>query len=42
VDNGSVEAETLSYFEEIRARGVRVLPMPGPFNFSALNNRAVA
>ncbi|MBS0368547.1 MAG: glycosyltransferase family 2 protein [Proteobacteria bacterium] len=42
VDNGSVEAETLSYFEEIRARGVRVLPMPGPFNFSALNNQAVA
>lgn len=42
VDNGSVEPETLSYFEEIRARGVRVLPMPGPFNFSSLNNRAVA
>lgn len=42
VDNGSVEAETLSYFEEIQARGVRVLSMPGPFNFSLLNNRAVA
>lgn len=42
VDNGSVEPETLCYFDEIRARGVRVLPMPGPFNFSSLNNRAVA
>jgi GT2 family glycosyltransferase len=42
VDNGSVESETLAYFDEISQRhGVRVLRDDAPFNFSALNNRAV-
>jgi GT2 family glycosyltransferase len=41
VDNGSEEAETLALFEELkRDRRVRILPAPGPFNFSTLNNLA--
>ncbi len=43
VDNGSVEQETLDYFERISAMpDVRVLPYPGEFNYSAINNFAVA
>ena len=43
VDNGSVEPETLAHFEALQADPrVRILPAPGPFNFSALMNRAVA
>lgn len=42
IDNGSAEAATHAYFDEIAAQGVRVLPMPGPFNYADLNNRAVA
>jgi len=43
VDNGSEAAETLALFERLKAdRRVRVLQAPGPFNFSALNNRAAA
>jgi glycosyltransferase involved in cell wall biosynthesis len=43
VDNGSVEPETLAHFEALKADPrVRILPAPGPFNFSALMNRAVA
>ena len=43
VDNGSVEPETLAHFEVLKADPrVRILPAPGPFNFSALMNRAVA
>lgn len=42
VDNGSVKPETLAYFDEIaRTKGVRVIHDDSPFNFSALNNRAV-
>jgi GT2 family glycosyltransferase len=42
MDNGSVEAETLAYFDEIaRDRGVRVIPYPHAFNYSAINNEAV-
>ncbi len=42
VDNGSVEPPTLAYFEALKADPrVRILPAPGPFNFSALMNRAV-
>jgi GT2 family glycosyltransferase len=41
VDNGSREPETHALFEKLRAEhSVRVLPRPGPFNFSALNNAA--
>ncbi len=43
VDNGSVEQETLDYFERISATpDVRVLSYPGEFNYSAINNFAVA
>ena len=42
VDNGSVEPATLAHFEALKADPrVRILPEPGPFNFSALMNRAV-
>lgn len=43
VDNGSVKPETLEYFSRIGAEpNVRVLRDDSPFNFSAINNRAVA
>ncbi|MFB2551219.1 glycosyltransferase [Ensifer soli] len=41
VDNGSVDADTRAYLADLPER-VAVLPVPGPFNFSRLNNRAVA
>ncbi|MEN3381591.1 MAG: hypothetical protein V7608_1635, partial [Hyphomicrobiales bacterium] len=42
VDNGSVEAATRQLFAELSAdRSIRILPRPGPFNFSGLNNAAV-
>lgn len=43
VDNQSVERETLDYFEEITRRpDVRVLRYDRPFNYSAINNYAIA
>ncbi len=43
VDNGSVDERTLEYLEELgREPGTRVLPYDRPFNFSAINNFAVA
>jgi len=42
IDNGSTELATQAYFDEIARQGVRVLPMPGPFNYADLNNRAIA
>ena len=42
IDNGSTDNATLAYFKEIEQHGVRVLPMPGPFNYADLNNRAIA
>ncbi len=43
VDNGSVEPETLEYFARISGlANVRVLSYPGEFNYSAINNFAVA
>ncbi|WP_137172900.1 glycosyltransferase [Massilia sp. HP4] len=42
IDNGSVDEATHAYFAEIARQGVRVLPMPGPFNYADLNNRAIA
>ena len=42
VDNGSVEPETLAYFDELReSDNVRVLRYDKPFNYSAINNFAV-
>lgn len=41
VDNGSVEEKTARLFDELtKDKAVRVLPQPGPFNFSRLNNVA--
>ena len=43
VDNGSAEPETLAYLDALRATpGVRVVPAPGRFNFSRINNAGVA
>jgi GT2 family glycosyltransferase len=42
IDNGSVQTDTKAYFRQISRQGVKVLSMPGPFNFADLNNRAVA
>ncbi len=43
VDNGSVEAQTLAYFNELAQRpNVTVIRDDSPFNFSALNNRAAS
>ncbi|HVW99097.1 MAG TPA: glycosyltransferase [Candidatus Babeliaceae bacterium] len=43
IDNNSVEATTLNYFDWIQSRHqhVRVLPYHHPFNFSAINNYGV-
>jgi O-antigen biosynthesis protein len=44
VDNGSDDPATLAWLDEWAARDPArhtVLPAPGPFNYSALNNRAV-
>ena len=41
VDNESDEEETLAYLRELEREGFAVLRIPGPFNYSALNNRAV-
>jgi glycosyltransferase involved in cell wall biosynthesis len=44
VDNHSDDPETLAYLASVPERTsgkVRVLPFPGPFNYSAINNLAV-
>lgn len=41
VNNNSVEKETLDYFDNIQKQNIRVLPYPGSFNYSAINNFAV-
>ncbi|MBL6081547.1 glycosyltransferase family 2 protein [Belnapia sp. T18] len=41
VDNGSTALETFALFDRLRRDPrVRILAAPGPFNYSALNNRA--
>ena len=41
VDNGSVEKKTLAYLSaKVADPRVEVLPYPGPYNFSAINNFA--
>ncbi len=43
VDNDSDQPETLALLRDLAKRpGIRVIPHPGPFNFSAINNHAVA
>lgn len=41
VDNDSVEAKTKTYFRRIEKQGVKILSIPGVFNFATLNNQAV-
>lgn len=41
VDNQSSDPQALEYLESLPSRGVKVLPHPYPFNYSAINNRAV-
>lgn len=40
VDNGSDEPATLRLLDDLRDEGARVCKVPGPFNFSTLNNAA--
>lgn len=40
VDNDSSDPNTLAYLEELKRRGVIILPHPYPFNYPAVNNRA--
>ncbi|MFS2065974.1 glycosyltransferase family 2 protein [Duganella sp. CT11-72] len=42
VDNGSVQPASRRYLRALARRGVTVLARPGPFNYAALNNDAVA
>jgi GT2 family glycosyltransferase len=42
IDNGSVDARTREYFEEVtKDARVRILQYPAPYNFSAMNNCGV-
>ncbi len=41
IDNDSIEAKTKAYFRSLAKQHVKVLSMPGAFNFADLNNRAV-
>jgi GT2 family glycosyltransferase len=41
VDNGSTCPKTLKYLEQLKSAGHQILRIPGPFNFSSLNNKAV-
>lgn len=42
VDNDSVEPATHALFEKLKADSrVRIVPAPGPFNYSRINNQAV-
>lgn len=42
MDNDSRCPKTLAYLETLPARGIQVVPYPHPFNYSAINNAAVA
>ncbi|MGB1557372.1 MAG: glycosyltransferase family 2 protein, partial [Oceanococcaceae bacterium] len=41
-DNDSAEPATLAWLQQEQARGLRVVPCPGAFNFSRIVNRGVA
>jgi GT2 family glycosyltransferase len=41
IDNGSDDSETQFYLQELKKQDVNVIRIPGPFNFSSLNNAAV-
>ena len=40
-DNGSAKPETKAYFATCEAQGIKVISCPGPFNFSAINNKII-
>lgn len=42
IDNGSDDPESLQVWRHLETQGVRVLRDDGPFNYSALNNKAAA
>ena len=42
IDNDSREEATHAYFAQLKDEGVNVIPYAGSFNFSAMNNHAVA
>lgn len=42
VDNGSIEPPTLRFLADLDRHRYSVLHLPGPFNYAALNNAAVA
>ena len=41
IDNDSTQTKTKAYFRSLRKQNVKILSMPGAFNFADLNNRAV-
>ncbi len=42
-DNGSTEKETLAYFTELKKKNnIRIISLPGKFNYSRINNQAIA
>lgn len=41
IDNGSDDPATIAFLNELDDRRFRVLRLPGPFNYAALNNSAV-
>lgn len=42
IDNGSVEDATFRLFDEMAAKGVRIVKDPLPFNYSRVNNKGAA
>lgn len=42
IDHCSDDHDTLRYFDELRAKGLKIVREEGPFNYSSLNNRAIA
>ena len=41
VDNNSEQEETHDFLESLKSEGQTVIHSPGPFNFNALNNKAI-
>ena len=39
LDNESRDPATLAYFKSIKKKGCRIIPCPGAFNYSQINNR---
>jgi len=41
VDNETTDPSTLTFFDKLTSTGAQILRVPGPFNYSRLNNRGV-